>query len=150
MRLPDAPGRASRASLAASGLRQRPPPACLAAVAESRLAGAPSMRLGLTPTSWTQGGWETDETVVEAAARESLEEAGVRGELQARPALDCRRPAGRVTQGSSHTSGFPYQELGRFDFHSKSCRCEAHVFVMRVTEARARPALLPLAACARR
>jgi len=31
-----------------------------------------------------QGGWETDETATEAAARESLEEAGVRGELQAR------------------------------------------------------------------
>ena len=31
-----------------------------------------------------QGGWETDETASEAAARESLEEAGVRGDLQAR------------------------------------------------------------------
>ena len=29
-----------------------------------------------------QGGWETDETVEEAACRESLEEAGVRGILQ--------------------------------------------------------------------
>ena len=36
-----------------------------------------------------QGGWETDETAAEAAARESLEEAGVRGDLQA------RRPAPR-------------------------------------------------------
>lgn len=34
--------------------------------------------------AFQQGGWETDETVAEAAARESLEEAGVRGELQAR------------------------------------------------------------------
>ena len=29
-----------------------------------------------------QGGWETDETVEEAACREALEEAGVRGLLQ--------------------------------------------------------------------
>lgn len=28
-----------------------------------------------------QGGWENDETVEEAAAREAVEEAGVRGEL---------------------------------------------------------------------
>ncbi|KAJ0791788.1 putative NUDIX hydrolase domain-containing protein [Helianthus annuus] len=28
-----------------------------------------------------KGGWENDETVEEAAAREALEEAGVRGEL---------------------------------------------------------------------
>lgn len=33
---------------------------------------------------WAQGGWENDETAEEAAARESLEEAGVRGDLQAR------------------------------------------------------------------
>jgi len=54
-----------------------------------------------------KGGWETDETVAEAAARESLEEAGVRGELQ---------------------------ELGTFPFVSKSCSCMAHVFVLRVDE----------------
>jgi 8-oxo-dGTP pyrophosphatase MutT (NUDIX family) len=30
---------------------------------------------------WLQGGWENDETVEEAAKRESLEEAGVRGDL---------------------------------------------------------------------
>lgn len=29
-----------------------------------------------------QGGWENDETVVEAARREALEEAGVRGEIK--------------------------------------------------------------------
>lgn len=28
-----------------------------------------------------QGGWENDETVEEAAVREAIEEAGVRGEL---------------------------------------------------------------------
>lgn len=30
----------------------------------------------------TQGGWENDETVEEAAEREALEEAGVRGEIK--------------------------------------------------------------------
>ena len=29
-----------------------------------------------------QGGWETDETVEDAAARETVEEAGVRGQLE--------------------------------------------------------------------
>jgi diphosphoinositol-polyphosphate diphosphatase len=28
-----------------------------------------------------QGGWENDETVEEAAAREAIEEAGVRGDI---------------------------------------------------------------------
>jgi len=64
-----------------------------------------------------KGGWETDETAEEAAARESMEEAGVRGELQG---------------------------LGQFEFFSKSRKKEgfegtqaatvAHVFVMTVTE----------------
>lgn len=31
-----------------------------------------------------QGGWENDETVEEAAVREALEEAGVRGDLMVR------------------------------------------------------------------
>jgi len=31
-----------------------------------------------------QGGWENDETVEEAAAREAIEEAGVRGDLVVR------------------------------------------------------------------
>lgn len=65
-----------------------------------------------------KGGWETDETAEEAAARESWEEAGVRGFLE---------------------------ELGHFEFPSKSQiaagRGEgmtvAHVYVMRVTEERA-------------
>ena len=34
-------------------------------------------------TLMLQGGWETDETAEEAAARETMEEAGVKGELQA-------------------------------------------------------------------
>jgi len=48
-----------------------------------RRRGAPAGR-ALTRRGATQGGWETDETAAEAAARESLEEAGVRGDLQAR------------------------------------------------------------------
>ncbi|KAF0933172.1 hypothetical protein E2562_016121 [Oryza meyeriana var. granulata] len=32
-----------------------------------------------------KGGWENDETVEEAAAREAIEEAGVRGDLVVRP-----------------------------------------------------------------
>eukprot|EP00897_Mesotaenium_endlicherianum_P009633 jgi/Mesen1/8699/ME000052S08126 len=63
-----------------------------------------------------KGGWETDETAEEAACREALEEAGVRGILQGK--------------------------LGSYDFQSKSARsgdcpqgaCRAHVFVLAVTE----------------
>jgi hypothetical protein len=71
---------------------------------------APRSHAALAPSAALQGGWETDETSAEAAARESLEEAGVRGELQARarappppPSAQlahagrcrCRRPAPR-------------------------------------------------------
>jgi 8-oxo-dGTP pyrophosphatase MutT (NUDIX family) len=45
---------------------------------------APRRKRPDAPSAALQGGWETDETSAEAAARESLEEAGVRGELQAR------------------------------------------------------------------
>ena len=59
-----------------------------------------------------KGGWETDETAEEAAARESMEEAGV---------------VGRLTP------------LDEFAFESKmkggvKTRCKCSVFVMRVTE----------------
>jgi len=33
-------------------------------------------------SSLSQGGWENDETVEEAAVREAIEEAGVRGDLK--------------------------------------------------------------------
>ena len=101
-----------------------------------------------------QGGWETDETAAEAAARESLEEAGVRGELQAR----LPRRSSAVGAPGARAAGLPpillllhrvsltllaaragplaAQELGSFRFTSKTHRCVAHVFVMRVTEAR--------------
>ena len=64
-----------------------------------------------------KGGWETDETAEEAAARESMEEAGVRG--------------GTCTY------------VGEFTFKSrkkallnggKKATCLARVFVMQVTE----------------
>ncbi|CAK9215985.1 unnamed protein product [Sphagnum troendelagicum] len=63
-----------------------------------------------------KGGWETDETVEEAACREALEEAGVRGLLQGK--------------------------LGSWDFKSKRQQgvfcpeglCRAHMFALAVTE----------------
>jgi diphosphoinositol-polyphosphate diphosphatase len=36
------------------------------------------------PVFMLQGGWENDETVEEAAAREAVEEAGVRGDIVVR------------------------------------------------------------------
>lgn len=65
-----------------------------------------------------KGGWETDETVEDAAARETLEEAGVRGIIE--------EPM-----------------LGAFTFHSGKAdrlhnanqgKCMAYMFVMRVQE----------------
>ncbi|BBN10811.1 diphosphoinositol-polyphosphate diphosphatase [Marchantia polymorpha subsp. ruderalis] len=63
-----------------------------------------------------KGGWETDETVEEAALREALEEAGVRGDLQ--------------------------EKLGEWDFKSKRQQgdccpeglCKAHMFALAVNE----------------
>jgi diphosphoinositol-polyphosphate diphosphatase len=43
-----------------------------------------------------KGGWETDETVEEAACREALEEAGVRGLLQV---LVCMVSTSILVQG---------------------------------------------------
>ncbi|KAK9819718.1 hypothetical protein WJX72_001641 [[Myrmecia] bisecta] len=63
-----------------------------------------------------KGGWETDETVEAAAARETVEEAGVRGELEG-------------------------QMVGVFPFYSSKAarvhiqgRCIAYMFVMHVVE----------------
>jgi len=45
-----------------------------------------------------------------------------------------RRPALRVRPSLPLTTPSLLQELGKFAFTSKSSRCEAHVFVMSVTE----------------
>ena len=73
--------------------------------------------------------------MAEAAARESLEEAGLRGELQARgqPWRQWRSLGLRSRESTFSHPALP-QELGKFPFTSKSSHCEAHVFVMRVTE----------------
>lgn len=57
-----------------------------------------------------KGGWENDETVEEAAAREAIEEAGVRGDL--------------------------VQLLGFYDFKSKQpeAMCRAAIFALHVKE----------------
>ncbi|XP_015894731.1 nudix hydrolase 16, mitochondrial [Ziziphus jujuba] len=63
-----------------------------------------------------KGGWENDETVEEAAVREAIEEAGVRGELMG--------------------------HLGCYDFKSKTAQdefspeglCKAEMFALSVTE----------------
>lgn len=58
-----------------------------------------------------KGGWETDESLEDAATRETLEEAGVRGSLWGR------------------------DPLGPFTFESKrSGSCKAYMFVMQVEE----------------
>ncbi|KAK9061626.1 hypothetical protein SSX86_018808 [Deinandra increscens subsp. villosa] len=72
-----------------------------------------------------KGGWESDETVEEAACREALEEAGVRGNLKVGSRLICRE--------------IP---LGVWEFRSKSRQeacseeggCKGYMFVLEVTE----------------
>jgi ADP-ribose pyrophosphatase YjhB (NUDIX family) len=77
----------------------------------------PPLTPPLTPFSlffhWKQGGWETDETLAAAAARETGEEAGVRGELET-------PPLGPFACGAAN-------KPGRGEAH-------AHMFAMRVRE----------------
>mmetsp|Transcript_659 Transcript_659/g.1544 ORF Transcript_659/g.1544 Transcript_659/m.1544 type:complete len:113 (+) Transcript_659:405-743(+) len=57
-----------------------------------------------------KGGWEEDETLEDAAVRETIEEAGVRGELQG-------------------------PKLGPYSFLSKrSGKCKAYMYIMKVEE----------------
>ena len=70
-----------------------------------------------------KGGWETDEALEDAAARETVEEAGVRGSLEA---LDGPRSRGGGASPSPE---------GGFLFTSKrNGSCRAHMFVMHVVE----------------
>ena len=62
-----------------------------------------------------KGGWENDETAEDAAARESMEEAGVRGDL-------------------SDLGEFTFRSRKGTDSDGDKLRCVARVFVMRVTE----------------
>jgi len=67
-----------------------------------------------------KGGWETDESAAEAAARESMEEGGVRGEIsRGAPTI-----AYEFTSRSKIKSGCDPIEA----------KCIAHVFTMHVTE----------------
>lgn len=65
-----------------------------------------------------KGGWETDESVESAAQRETVEEAGVRGELET-PMLGCFAfQSGKAERLQSAQKG----------------RCIAHMFCMKVSE----------------
>ncbi|CAK0787021.1 hypothetical protein CVIRNUC_010237 [Coccomyxa viridis] len=63
-----------------------------------------------------KGGWETDEDVESAAARETVEEAGVRGRLEA-PMLGRFRYMGKPDK-----------------MHTAPVKCIIHMFVMHVAE----------------
>lgn len=68
-----------------------------------------------------KGGWETDESAAEAAARECLEEGGVRGTIASTTAP---MPAYEFTSRSKLKAGCDPIEA----------TCVAHVFTMQVTE----------------
>ncbi|KAJ7539059.1 hypothetical protein O6H91_11G075500 [Diphasiastrum complanatum] len=65
-----------------------------------------------------KGGWETDETLEEAACREALEEAGVRGQLKMQAYLGSWEFKSKRQQGLSSPEGL----------------CRAHMFALAVTE----------------
>jgi diphosphoinositol-polyphosphate diphosphatase len=65
-----------------------------------------------------KGGWEVDESVEAAAARETVEEAGVRGDLEV-------EPLGIYTFSSSKAARLHGADQGR---------CVAHMYVMHVAE----------------
>eukprot|EP00798_Chlamydomonas_sp_ICE-L_P029063 gene29063-32267_t len=68
-----------------------------------------------------KGGWEDDETVEAAAMRETVEEAGVRGELE-EPIVGTF-PFGSKHMGTKHADDTPH-----------GGRCRAHMYVMHVLE----------------
>lgn len=64
-----------------------------------------------------KGGWENDETVMEAACREALEEAGVRGKLNEKP-----------------LGIWEFRSKSRQDLHSLEGGCRGYMFSLEVTE----------------
>ncbi|KAF8690447.1 hypothetical protein HU200_040800 [Digitaria exilis] len=79
-----------------------------------------------------EGGWENDETVEEAAAREAIEEAGVRGDLVL---LFAPMSFGHILLIHG-TSSVHKKLLGFYDFKSKQPdgMCRAAVFALLVKE----------------
>ncbi|XP_078447129.1 nudix hydrolase 12, mitochondrial-like isoform X2 [Wolffia australiana] len=79
-----------------------------------------------------KGGWEKDETVYEAAKREALEEAGIRGTIHAR----------FLTHVLSSLALMREKKLGIWESRSKSSeisrsplsKCRCHFFAMKVEE----------------
>ncbi|KAJ4729583.1 Nudix hydrolase [Melia azedarach] len=64
-----------------------------------------------------KGGWENDETVVEAASREAFEEAGVKGILNENP-----------------LGVWEFWSKSRPDLHSLEGGCRGYMFALKVTE----------------
>ncbi|KAH9791537.1 hypothetical protein WN944_010177 [Citrus x changshan-huyou] len=64
-----------------------------------------------------KGGWENDETVMEAACREALEEAGVRGKLNEKP-----------------LGIWEFRSKSKQDLHSLEGGCRGYMFSLEVTE----------------
>lgn len=72
----------------AGAVRSSPPPLVSLVCLPSPLALTACCLAAHAP----QGGWENDEELRDAAMRETVEEAGVRGQLEVR--LDCGGPRG--------------------------------------------------------
>ncbi|WVZ60998.1 hypothetical protein U9M48_010939 [Paspalum notatum var. saurae] len=89
-----------------------------------------------------KGGWENDETVEEAAAREAMEEAGVRGDIVLNGFNDVRSATDNSFGGGKEITCMYSHLLGFYDFKSKthqdSCcpegMCRAAVFALHVKE----------------
>ncbi|KAJ0111059.1 hypothetical protein Patl1_02514 [Pistacia atlantica] len=91
-----------------------------------------------------KGGWENDETVIEAACREALEEAGVKGILRVGFFSSCFVIKLRFKSSSHGYYDIYFQEnpLGVWEFRSKSRQdllsqeggCKGYMFALEVTE----------------
>ena len=89
----------------------------------------PAPSLSLHATHSQQGGWETDETQAAAAARETLEEAGVRGDLE-------DSPLGPFACGPSHKAqpGAAADGAASTSTSTSTSSTTAHMFAMHVVE----------------